>query len=240
MGKKIMVFSIDDGTLDDFKVTEIMNCYGIKGTFNINSGRMGTGGIFRQHDTDIRHYRVKEEDYPALYAGHEIAGHTINHLKLTLLNDAEVIRQVEEDRKTLCRVSGQEVIGLAYPEGNPNYDDRVVEIIKQHTGVQYARTGVTKGDFSLPKDFYRWDINAHLTSPTVFEKLEAFKKEECDEDRLFLMFFHGYNLQVDGYRYGFDFHDCFAHLERICEALAKENYCFMTMGDVWRYMTKQD
>ena len=43
-----------------------MNRYGIKGTFNINSGRMGTGGIFRQHDTDIKHYRVKEEDYASL------------------------------------------------------------------------------------------------------------------------------------------------------------------------------
>ena len=37
MAKKIVTFSIDDGTLDDFKVVEIMNRYGIKGTFNINS-----------------------------------------------------------------------------------------------------------------------------------------------------------------------------------------------------------
>ena len=87
MAKKIVTFSIDDGTLDDFKVVEIMNRYGIKGTFNINSGRMGTGGIFRQHDTDIKHYRVKEEDYASLYSGHEIACHTVNHKNLTLLDE---------------------------------------------------------------------------------------------------------------------------------------------------------
>ena len=36
-----------------------------------------------------------------------------------------------------------------------------------------------------------------------------------------------------------EFHDCFAHLERVCEMLAKEGYLFLTMGDVWRRMTEK-
>ena len=239
MAKKIVTFSIDDGTLDDFKVVEIMNRYGIKGTFNINSGRMGTGGIFRQHDTDIKHYRVKEEDYASLYSGHEIACHTVNHKNLTLLDEQEIIHQVEDDRKTLCRVSRQDVIGLAYPEGGTNFDDRVVDIIKRHTGIKYARTIITQNGFALPTDFYRWGVNAHLTSPSIFDRIAKFKEETSDSDQLFLVFFHGYNLQVDGNKYGFEFHDCFAHLERVCEMLAKEGYLFLTMGDVWRRMTEK-
>ena len=38
---KYFIFSIDDGTIYDKKVIEIFNRYGIKGTFNLNSGLDG-------------------------------------------------------------------------------------------------------------------------------------------------------------------------------------------------------
>ena len=38
MGKKIVTFSLDDGIKQDIRVMEILNKYGLKGTFNINTG----------------------------------------------------------------------------------------------------------------------------------------------------------------------------------------------------------
>lgn len=35
---KVLTLSYDDGTVHDIKLIEIMNRYGLKGTFNVNTG----------------------------------------------------------------------------------------------------------------------------------------------------------------------------------------------------------
>ena len=64
---KALTMSYDDGKLADEKLLEIFNRYGIKGTFNLNYGLM---------DMDVR---LKPEQIPRLYQGHEIATHTMTH-----------------------------------------------------------------------------------------------------------------------------------------------------------------
>ena len=36
---KALTFSFDDGNFDDIRLIKIMNKYGLKGTFNLNSGK---------------------------------------------------------------------------------------------------------------------------------------------------------------------------------------------------------
>ncbi|MDE6674151.1 MAG: polysaccharide deacetylase, partial [Acetatifactor sp.] len=62
---KALTMSYDDGKLSDVRLLEIFNRYGIKGTFNLNYGLM---------DMDIR---LKPEQLPKLYQGHEIDPHTM-------------------------------------------------------------------------------------------------------------------------------------------------------------------
>mgnify|MGYP002513618435 CR=1 FL=1 len=38
MAKKSVTFSFDDGVTQDIRLIEILNKYGLKGTFNINAG----------------------------------------------------------------------------------------------------------------------------------------------------------------------------------------------------------
>ena len=38
--KKAVTFSFDDGVTQDIRLIEILNKYGLKGTFNLNSGLM--------------------------------------------------------------------------------------------------------------------------------------------------------------------------------------------------------
>ena len=37
---KALTFSFDDGNFDDIRLIKIMNKYGLKGTFNLNSGKI--------------------------------------------------------------------------------------------------------------------------------------------------------------------------------------------------------
>ena len=44
MGKKYFTLSFDDGLEQDKRVIRLMRQYGLKGTFNLNAGLLGTRG----------------------------------------------------------------------------------------------------------------------------------------------------------------------------------------------------
>jgi peptidoglycan/xylan/chitin deacetylase (PgdA/CDA1 family) len=124
---KAITFSYDDGVFQDRRLVEIFNKYGLKCTFNVNSGLFGKGSR-----------TVMPEEMPELYKGHEVAVHCITHPHLSKLeSDEEIINEVEGDRKRLSEIMGYDVVGMAYPYGD--YDGRVVDIIRNHTGVLYSR-----------------------------------------------------------------------------------------------------
>ena len=136
--KKAVTFSFDDGVTQDIRLIEILNRYGLKGTFNINSELLGKAGQLERNGKTVRHDKVEPCDLRDIYKGHEVAAHTLTHPNLTRLSAEEVIRQVEEDRKNLSRLCGYEVVGMAYPCGGVNNDERVAQIIKNNTGIKYA------------------------------------------------------------------------------------------------------
>ena len=43
--EKAVTFSYDDGVIYDKKLIEIFNRYGLKGTFNLSSGKFGKGRV---------------------------------------------------------------------------------------------------------------------------------------------------------------------------------------------------
>lgn len=64
---KQLTFSYDDGVLQDIRLIELFDRYGMKATFNLNSDLFETAPLGRAH--------VKEKDVRKVYAGHEIAVH---------------------------------------------------------------------------------------------------------------------------------------------------------------------
>ena len=102
--KKAVTFSFDDGVTQDIRLIEILNRYGLKATFNINSELLGKEGYIERNGKAVRHDKVLACDIPRIYAGHEVAAHTLTHPNLTRLTKEEIIRQVEEDRKNLSRI----------------------------------------------------------------------------------------------------------------------------------------
>ena len=97
--KKAITFSFDDGIWQDRPLVDILNKYGLKGTFNLNSECFGSIDSYEAFGKMVNRDRLKEDEVKAVYAGHEVAVHTLTHKNLTQQTDEEVFRQVDEDRK---------------------------------------------------------------------------------------------------------------------------------------------
>ena len=125
--EKCLTFSYDDGVTQDRRLVELFNKYGIRGTFNLDSGCFGklakANGNFIKETT---HNKIEESEVAQLYKGHEVAVHTISHPNLVYLNKDAIRYEVMEDRKNLERLVGYPVTGMAYPFGT--YDDTVISV----------------------------------------------------------------------------------------------------------------
>jgi len=196
---KALTFSFDDGVIQDIKTIEILNKYGLKSTFNLNSGILSKTVV---HSNGLSFERVQKNDVKTIYDGHEVAVHTINHPNLTGLSKEEIIYQVEEDRKVLSELCGYNVIGMAYPCGGVNNDERVAEIIRNNTGVKYSRTITSTNNFDLQNDLYRFNPSVYYVhKENLFRLGEEFIKLKPNTPKLFYVWGHTY--EMDGNKINF-------------------------------------
>jgi peptidoglycan/xylan/chitin deacetylase (PgdA/CDA1 family) len=193
--RKAVTFSYDDGVTQDVRLVELLNKYGLKCTFNLNSELLAKKGILLRNGLRIAHYKVHPEDVRDIYEGHEVAGHTLTHPSLPRCEEPEVIRQVEEDRLRLSELVGYEVVGMAYPGGGVNNDDRVAEIIRRSTGIRYSRTTTSNGSFEPQENLFRFNPTAyHLDFEEMMRLGQAFAELRTDTPKIFYIWGHSYEM----------------------------------------------
>ena len=191
---KAVTFSYDDGVTQDIRLINLLNKYNLKCTFNLNSELLGRGDI---HKT-VSHYKIKKEQIKEVYEGHEVAVHTLTHPNLTTLSEEEIIYQVETDRLNLSELVGYEVVGMAYPCGGVNNDDRVAEIIKNNTGVKYARTITSTNNFDLQDNLYRFNPSVyHLDLDVLMDLGQKFVDLKPETPQIFYIWGHSYEMDFD-------------------------------------------
>ena len=196
---KALTFSYDDGVTQDIRLIELFNKYGIKATFNINSGLAGVQNRLLRNSVDVSHNRIKKEDIKYVYEGHEIAVHTLTHPRLPdVESDEEVIRQVYEDRLALSEIAGYEVFGMAYPGGGVNCNDRVAELIKNNTPIKYARSIEVTKSFEPYNDLYQYkgSLYHHEDWDILFETGREFIELEADSPKVFYIWGHAYEFDI--------------------------------------------
>ena len=217
--KKAVTFSYDDGVTQDIRLIEIFNKYGLKGTFNLNSGFLGQSGSLLREGQTVSHNKNKAQDVRAIYAGHEVASHTLTHPFLPSLPDDEIVRQVEEDRKRLSELCGYEVVGFAYPCGGDNYDARVSGILAEKTGVKYARTIVSSFSFEKQENLleFKPTVYHHREFDRMFELAERFLAANPEEPQIFYIWGHAYE---------FDIFDQWDRMEEFCRLIAGHDDVF--------------
>lgn len=199
--KKAITFSYDDGVVQDIRLIELLNKYGLKCTFNLNSELLSKKGMLIREGKRIAHYKIHAEDVKHIYEGHEVAVHTLTHPNLTQCDDKEIIRQVEADRLNLSELVEYEVVGMAYPCGGVNNDDRVAGIIKKNTGVKYSRTITTNNCFDLQENLNRFNPTAyHLDFEKMMQLGREFVEFKPKEPKVFYIWGHSYEMD-----YGADY-----------------------------------
>ncbi len=211
--KKAVTFSYDDGVTQDQRLIEIFDRYGLKCTFNLNSGLLGQANALIREDVTVAHCKPRACEVRNIYKGHEIAAHTLTHPCLCNLPDEEVIRQVEEDRLVLSELAGYEVVGMAYPGGGRNYDDRIVHLIREHTNVRYARTIISNGSFDPQDNLLEFQptVYHHESIPALFEIGKRFLENEAVRPQI---------LYIWGHAYEFDIHNTWGQFEDFCRMIS--------------------
>ena len=161
---KAVTLSYDDGVHADKKLIQIIDKYGLKCTFNLNS---------LLFDCRNWHDRMDEEETYALFSGsrHEVALHGARHIFLNKVPLHEAIREVALNRDWLEHKFGRIVNGMAYAYNG--YNDEVKRVIGD-LGVQYARTTRSTHSFGLPEDFLEWHPTAHHSEDCLPELTQKF------------------------------------------------------------------
>jgi len=189
---KVLTFSYDDGVQYDERLMEIFLRYGMRCTWNLNSGLMEEEKGWQSGAAWI--HRMKPERMAKLYRDHEIATHMVTHPDPTKLNNEELRREILDDVKALETLFKRPVVGMAYPFGR--YNDQVVEVVRE-CGIRYSRTVQSTCDFKRPSDLLRLNPTCHHNDAELFALAEAFLKAPQEEDLLFYVWGHSYEFEAD-------------------------------------------
>lgn len=176
---KVLTMSFDDGRVEDRRLVELFNQYGIKGTFNLNAG------------IDWTKNRIPFEEYRSLYQGHEVASHTYTHPTIARCPMEENAQQLLEDRKMLESLVGYPVRGMAYPNGS--YSSEIKQLFSL-LGIKYARVVGSTDQFGLPQDLYEWKATCHYCHnllPLADEFLQLKKTQY-----LYMMYVWGHSYEL--------------------------------------------
>lgn len=211
---KALTFSFDDGNLDDKPLIEIMNKYGIKGTFNLNSGLLTQNTPWNYKGIkQVKH--INYCDYNGLYNGHEIAAHSYTHPDLTVLNHSDIVNQIKLDKKLLEFLFNCKIEGFAYPMGT--FNKEIGDILTQNE-IKYARTTKPTYNFNLPENPIFWNPTCHFKDEKVEELAQRFINLE-DQNAVFYIWGHSYELLNDR---------DFERFENLCKMLSDRDdiaYC---------------
>lgn len=216
---KAVTFSYDDGVTQDIRFIEMLDRYGLKATFNLNSELLGLEGHLIRQEQWVNHTKVKPDEVKKIYKDHEVAVHTLTHPNLkNIEDDGEVIRQVEQDRLNLEKLVGYPVHGMAYPCGGDCYDERTVRLLRENTGVKFSRTTYANGSFDLWDELLTFHPTVyHMNFDKMFELGEKFIELKPDTPKLYYIW---------GHTYEFDIHNTWDKMEEFLKLISGKDDIF--------------
>lgn len=186
--RKIFLLSFDDGTVWDARFVELLNQYGLKATFNLNSGLEDF--VWYYEDLfPIRRQRLA--DTVEQYRGHEVASHSLHHHWLNTLTPPQLSREVGEDCAALKALFGLEDIGFGVPF--TACGEREIRILRKY--VRYIRLSELSDSFAPPADPYHIPIHALYNQPDVRSRIAQFAESDLPVS-LFVLAGHSYEFEV--------------------------------------------
>jgi peptidoglycan/xylan/chitin deacetylase (PgdA/CDA1 family) len=218
--KAAVTLSFDDGVATDRRVVDLLNSWGLKATWNLNSGTLRSPSTPPE---DSPYTKLTPGEVAATYAGHEVAIHTVTHPHLARLEPQQMLREVLDDRHALEDLVGYPVRGMAYPFGS--YDARVLDVLRP-LGLAYARTVLQQDHCFPPADPLVWAATGHQYDPALATKWADWYASQ---------WFNGVFF-VWGHTYEFAVSNDWAAVERIYKPLAgKPDVWYCTNVELFDY-----
>lgn len=205
---RAVTFSYDDGRIEDKRLVELFNKYGLKGTFHLcNPGFLASCGY---PDEPL----VDPDEYASLYEGHEISCHMEHHPFPRWMPAAAVREEIMNNRRFLESRCNYPVRGMSYPFASFSGD-----VIREcrAVGMEYSRTVSDTYSFGLPEDFMVWNPTCHHSAASQELIDRFFEPMNYDFQRL---------LYIWGHSYEFNTEEKWNHIENICRAVSGRD-------DVW-------
>ena len=221
---KALTFSYDDGEKEDIRLCQLFNKYGMKGTFNLNSGLMTV-------EPSEKSSKVALSQIPEVYAGHEVAVHTVTHPFLEKMRTTEIAVEVLEDRRTLEKYAGYVVRGMAYPFGT--YNEDVIRVC-QDVGIKYSRGVHSHHGFGVPTKWLEMPATCHQADAKIFELAETFVNGDATSDWRSTM---GWLFYIWGHSYEYRTEEDWARMEKLCAMLAnRDDVWYATNIEIYDYV----
>ena len=217
--KKAVTFSYDDGVAQDLRLLEIFNRYGMKATFNLNTGLNAENGSWVYMGKEVK--RLNLSEHVKAYEGHEIAVHTRTHPNLLEVDKETFDREVGEDAKEIERLFGKKPVGMAYPYGT--YNEEIIAKLPTY-GIHYSRGVWQNYDFAIQDNLLAFRPTCHHDDEQLFELAERFLAMEPEEPQIFYIWGHAYE---------FDGKENWERMEKLCQMLAgKDDIFYGTNAEV--------
>jgi hypothetical protein len=201
----------------------MLNRYGIKGTFNLNSELMRTQFTWR-HPSGVDIRRLSVDAVKNLYDGHEVGSHTLEHPYMSSLPGEERLRQMGEDKRNLEALFGREVAGFALPF---HYYDQQIADCAVKCGFEYSRISDVSLSCAPSRDWYYWKAGVYHIMP----ELKTFVQDFLETDRELAV------CQIVGHSYDLDTENLWDTMEDICRVVsARDEIWKCTNLELVRYL----
>ena len=167
----VVSLTFDDATADQSEAVTALQGTGLKATFFVNSGRLNRVGYMSQ--ADVLHLRD---------LGHEIGGHTTDHLDLQTLSPDEQRRQICNDRVALVGMGFTQLRSFAYPfgQGGPDTASYVADCgynsAREVGGIrsQTSCTGCPTAESIPPRQPYHTASPESVKATTTLDELKGY------------------------------------------------------------------
>jgi peptidoglycan/xylan/chitin deacetylase (PgdA/CDA1 family) len=212
--QKAVTFSYDDGVLQDRQLVEIFNTYGMKSTFNLNTGIQSRESTFEIEGKPVM--RMNREEIGDLYRGHEVAVHGLTHAAPVGMSREELEEEFGRDMENIERQYGCRPVGMAYAYGA--YDRATVDFL-QEKGILYGRTVETTHAFTLPANPLLLQATCHHNDDKLFELAEQFLAAQPAQNESMLFY-------VWGHSYEFYVRDNWSRIEKFCRLVGGQDDIF--------------
>ena len=203
---KAVTFSYDDGVETDKRLVELFNRYGLKCTFNLNSGIMTPESKWTENGILIK--RMPPDNLPEIYNCHEIAVHCSTHANLTEIGKRKIRREIKKDKEKLEKIFGCEIRGMAYPYGA--YNKKIMKAARK-CDIEFARTVNDTHNFKMPENLLAFGATCHHQYEGLWQLVDEFIDYDGEEPAVFCVWGHSYEFAVN---------DNWYRIERLCKKIS--------------------